>query len=163
MPSKPKKPAAPKGDFVGKAEFEAFQQSVLGLLEKMAVAAPVAPVVTGQAAAVLSEEDGSAEASNGFMPPQYQKLFEKYFDPADGFESRIVFPEIDEKGNESGGIMFTIVVPKKFSNVEEAHAKFYKQDLRSKALRPGSIAKGIEDWCKLVTSNLKYNRNIKIK
>lgn len=105
----------------------------------------------------------AASHDRGYLPAQYQRIFEKYFDPTDGFEARLNFPEIDERGRETGGITFTVVVPEKFSNTQEAYKKFYKNDLRTRALRPDGIAKGIDDWCRLVSRNLKYNRNAAMK
>lgn len=100
---------------------------------------------------------------NGFLPPQYEAIFHRYFDPEDGFTARITFPEVDEDGREAGGITFTIFVPEKFSNVTPAHRALYKQDLRTRAVMPHNIAKGIEDWCKLVAQNLKYDKKIATK
>lgn len=104
-----------------------------------------------------------AELSNNILLPHYQKVFEKYFDPEDGFTARMSFPEIDEKGNENGGITFTIFVPMKFSNTDDGYRKMHKEDLRTRALLAHNIAKGIDEWCKAVANNLKYNRNLRTK
>jgi len=112
-----------------------------------------APAVPGSKAA----EDGGAD-SNSFMPKNYQALMDKVFDPADGFEGRLTFPGSDEQGRETGGLTFTIVVPKKFSNVDNAYSLMYKHDLRTKALNPGAIASGITEWCERVARNLKYQK-----
>jgi hypothetical protein len=101
--------------------------------------------------------------TDGFLPPQYQRVFEKYFDPEDGFTATLNFPDIDEKGREDGGITFTIKVPEKFSNTTPAHKALYPEDLRTRALLPHSIAKGIEEWCAAVAKNLRYNKNIRTK
>lgn len=165
-----KKSAKKTPAFVGTAEFEAFKQDVsagqkaiLDMLEK-AVAPKTDGDVgkTGEKEAVKDLVDVNVSA-NGMLPAQYQKVFEKYFDPADGFHASLMFPEIDEKGRESGGITFTISVPMKFSNTDDGYRKMYKQDLRSRALLPHSIAKGIEEYCKAVVNNLKYDKNIKTK
>ena len=111
-----------------------------------------------------AENSTAADAmANGFLPPQYQKVFEKYFDEDDGFTARITFPDVDDKGNETGGITFTIFVPEKFTNTSDAYRKMYKQDLRTRALQPHNIVKGIEEWCKLVARNLRYNKQLKTK
>lgn len=154
-------------EFVDKAEFERFriqqervQEKMLALLEKSAE-----PVTT--VSSVLKGEVPTGAVSNMFdgeyLPPQYKQIFEKYFDPTDGFTARLTFPEVDEKNKETGGITFTIFVPPKFSNAGEAYLKMYKVDLRSRALQPSNIAAGIDEWCKAVAKNLHYNRNIKTK
>ena len=162
------------GAFVSKDEFTKFQgetatalNTILGILEKKAEPEAVfreKPV--GSVAAAVSDAQAMVEAAGadvGYMPPQYTRIFEKYFDPADGFEARLVFPDIDEQGRESGGIMFTILVPMKFSNAQEAYKTFYKSDIRSRALRPDGISKGIDDWCRRVARNLGYDKRIKLK
>jgi hypothetical protein len=137
-------------EFVDKAEFERFrneqeriQSKMLALLEKQAEPAPpVSPILKGEApggavnptfvgtntvGAVTNMFDGE------YLPPQYKNIFEKYFDPTDGFTARLTFPEVDEKNKETGGITFTIFVPEKFSNAGSAYLKMYKVDLRSRA------------------------------
>lgn len=85
------------------------------------------------------------------LPVKYQSIFEKYFDPDDGFAA-----ELD-------GVMFEIYVPDKFSNITDAHKKFYKFDFRTKRLPAENLEQGLEDWCRLVAQNLHYNRNIATK
>lgn len=172
--SKTKKVPAPA--FVSADEFKKFQEEVRGgtdlilqQLEKMS-----SPVVTGKevqkettvakvVGREVKDEEATPEYSNDILLPHYQKVFEKYFDPADGFTARMSFPTLDEKGNENGGITFTISVPLKFSNTDDGYRKMYKQDLRTRALLPHNIGKGIEDWCKAVAKNLNYNVNVKTK
>lgn len=168
-----KKPVAKKPDFVGKEEFSAFkadvmngQRLILDMLEKATTKSDVVGGVTGETNPGMAVGSGPIPVDggpNGMLPLQYQKVFEKYFDPEDGFSANLTFPEIDDKGRENGGITFSISVPMKFSNTDDGYRKMYKQDLRSRALLPHSIAKGIEEWCKAVAGNLKYNRNIKTK
>jgi len=179
--TKRKSPAKPKQQFVGREEFDAFrennektQSEILSLVRDIATGkaevktdatvtdAGAAPIVQTPPPASAVEAAKPGEPS--YLFPQYQKVFEKYFDPEDGFTARLVFPEVDEKtGVEAGGINFTIFVPLKFSNTDDGYRKMYKQDLRTRALQPHNIAKGIEDYCKAVANNLKYNRHIKTK
>lgn len=174
---------APVKKVVTEAEFRGFQKetregisTILDVLEGLKQTAPAtAPVVVETPAEVAStvdvkvevtdEEAAEAESAEAmaFMPPNYKRVFEKYFDPEDGFTARLAFPETRENGSEDGGITFTIFVPDKFSNVTPAHKALYKVDLRTRALQPHNIAKGIEDWCARVAKNLKYNKNIKTK
>lgn len=151
---------------VPEAEFRAFQQetrdgmsTILDAIEKLA-----SPITTPeQSSPAADHESNDAGDPNGFLPAQYVKIFQKYFDPADGFTARITFPEVDEQGRESGGITFTIFVPQKFSNVTPAYSSLYKVDLRTRALQPHNIAKGIDDWCKLVAKNLRYDKQVQTK
>ena len=168
MATSPKKKTSPG---VSKTEFVAFQKetrdglgTILDILEGMKGGAPVAKTTEAVEPHVeeadftkpdREEQDGDP---NGFLPPQYQRIFAKYFDPEDGFEARLNFPEVDEQGRELGGITFTISVPMKFSNTDDAYRKLYKQDLRTRALLPHNIAKGIEEWCVKVQKNLRYDR-----
>lgn len=99
----------------------------------------------------------------GFLPPNYKKIFDNYFDAEDGFEASFDFPEQNANGGESGGLTFTIKVPEKMSNMIDAQKNFYKVDLRTVVLKPNNIAKGIDDWCKKVAQNLKYNKKFKFK
>jgi len=152
-------------EFVDKAEFDNFkkqqeivQTKMLGLLEGMSTP-------KGAECAPAPKVDGAVttDFNNDYLPPQYRQVFEKYFDPTDGFTARLIFPEIDDKGNERGGITFTIFVPLELSNTDDGYRKMYKQDLRSRALQPHSIAKGIEEYCKAVAKNLHYNKDLKRK
>jgi hypothetical protein len=168
-------------EFVDKAEFERFrteqekiQNKMLALLEKsVEPATTVSPVLKGEAPGVAIHPpfnvgtNTAGAATNMFdgeyLPPQYKNIFEKYFDPTDGFTARLTFPEVDGKNKETGGITFTIVVPQKFTNAGEAYLKMYKVDLRSRALQPSNIAAGIDEWCKAVSRNLHYQKNVKTK
>lgn len=93
------------------------------------------------------------------LPSEYHPIFEKYFDETDGFHGRWKMP----KANESSNIMFSILVPKKFSNTTSAHLDFYKIDVRSKPMNLQNIGQGIEDWCKLVAQNINYNKKYQFK
>jgi hypothetical protein len=124
--------------------------------------APVSSAVSDARALAEAYDHASADG-NAVLPQQYQKIFDKYFDAKDGFEARLNFPEIDEQGRESGGITFSIIVPLKFSNAGEAYLKHYKTDIRTRALRPDGISKGIVDWCIRVAKNLNYNRHLRTK
>lgn len=166
--------------FVLKVDFESFkaqnaiaQNQIIDLLTELTSKKPeTAQVIqpigsTTSTKPILPPQNVAATMadafSSGFLPPQYQKVFEKYFDPTDGFTARLTFPEVDEQGRETGGITFTIVVPLKLSNTDDGYRKMYKQDLRTRALQPHAISKGIEEWCAAVSRNLKYNKNLRTK
>lgn len=154
--------------FVGKEEFDKFKEensqtqlAILQALENIAKApAPQAIAVPGRAFSVAGQPEptrqatvaeASAERSNYTLNPAHQAIFEEYFDPEDGFEARLEYP------------YFSIIVPEKFCNATPAWKQFYKKDVRLKFLRYDNIEGGMRDWCKLVASNLKYNKSIKTK
>lgn len=139
-----------------KETVEATQNRILDLLEQQAKLRDAVPETPAQ----IVEKDPS---NNDFLPNHYQKIIDKHFDPTDGFEGRITFPEMNPEGGEMGGITFTLVVPPKFSNMTDAHKKFYKVDLRTVALRPENIIRGIDQWCAKVSQNLRYNKLMKTK
>lgn len=165
MAEEKKSRAKPEPAFVTKQEFDAFGNRMLELLENVVAAkTPDAPVVAPQYSPANPHPSAvSTDPKNGVLPAQYQTMFEKYFDPTDGFEARLTFPEILENGQESGGINFTIVVPMKFSNTDDGYRKMHKVDLRTRALMPSNIVKGMEDWCARVAKNLNYNKLTKTK
>ena len=136
-----------KIEFVTKREFEASQKTILDAISALAPKKEEKKVVA-------TVED------NSLMPKQYQTIFEKHFDPDDGFTGRLTFPEIDENGKESGGLTFSIFVPDKFSNATDAWKQFYKKDIRVKALSSTDLAGGIAKYCELVAKNLNYNRDL---
>ncbi len=155
-------------EFVDKTEFDSFRsetqaslKAVLDAIEAKSVAP--APVTTQVRAESKQDAVAADPYTNGYLPQQYQNVFEKYFDPTDGFTARLTFPEVNDQGQETGGINFTIFVPLKLSNTDDGYRKMYKQDLRTRALLPHNIAKGIDDWCKAVANNLKYNKVTKRK
>ena len=112
--------------------------------------------VTGQQDTVIRSEaeqvnDASAESSNYTLSPAYQKIFNEYFDPEDGFEGRLEYP------------YFTIIVPSKFSNASPAWKKYYKTDTRLKFIRHDNIEGDIRNWCKMVARNIQYDKNVKTR
>lgn len=80
-------------------------------------------------------------------------IFEKYFAIDDGFKAWY---------NVNSNI-FTIEVPMALSNTTEAHRVLYKQDLRSRKVDQNNVLASIDQWCRLVASNLKYNKQFKLK
>lgn len=133
-------------DFVQKQEEQ--NNRILGLLE--AIVNKDKSIVED----VKREENRvKVEAKPSTLPALYEEVFSKYFDREDGFDA--IF---DEKG-----LTFTIIIPNNLSNRTEAEKSFYKEDLRSKRIELNNIIGGIENWCKLVCQNLKYNKNIKLK
>ncbi len=166
--AKPKKEVVPSvsvtefNDF--KAGVEQTQGKMLDILEEMSKSKSVNPAV---ATAVQNTRPDSVSAQDAapqqeVMPPQYQRLMDKYLDPADGFRGKLNFLT-DHEGGGTDAITFTIFVPKKISNASEAHWGYYKQDERMTALKAENIGRGIETWSAKVAKNLNYNILMKRK
>lgn len=153
MAEKPEDKKEETPEFVTKKEFEASQKTILDAIKS--ITPVVAPKDVKKIPATVED--------NAVMPKQYQNIFEKYFDPEDGFTGRLTFPEIDEDGKEGGGLTFSIFVPDKFSNATDAWKQFYKRDIRMKALSATDLAGGIAKYCELVAKNLNYDKNLKRK
>ena len=146
-----------------KKETDEKFNTIVSMLKKKPTAqltAENAPIVTSRAFSVtqkeetptpVTEDQASAEASNYILNPAYQKIFDEYFDPADGFTGRLE------------GVYFTVVVPKKLSNASDAWKSFYKEDTRMKVLKHNRVEGDMREWCMMVARNLKYDRNVKLK
>jgi seryl-tRNA synthetase len=102
---------------------------------------------------LLEEKKIAVEEEIQELTGKQRELFERYFDPIDGFKAWY---------NVNTNI-FTIEVPMKLSNMIEAQRTLYKQDLRSKKVDQNNILGSIDQWCKMVCANLKYNRQIRLK
>mgnify|MGYP001570233748 CR=1 FL=1 len=85
------------------------------------------------------------------LSPDYQAIFEKYFDMTDGFIGNL------------RGVEFKIEVPINLSNAIDAYKDYYKKDIRCKILDGNDIEGSMEAYCKLVCQNLKYNRKIALR
>lgn len=160
---KPKdKVEEPKQDFVTKNDFTDFKSSILDVLQGLSdkiesQKAPERNVMMATApekTAKVFEQRPSAEPVEhnlDAISPDYQAIFEKYFDPADGFKGML------------RGVSFKIEVPMNLSNAIEAYKDFYKKDVRHKVLDGQDIEGSMEAYCKLVTQNLRYNRKIMLR
>lgn len=93
------------------------------------------------------------KAQNVPLTPEQTLIFEKYFDPEDGFTAEY---NIDES-------VFIINVPLNLSNADDAYKKYYKKDVRVKKVDQNNITGSMEEYCKLVTKQLNYNRKIRVK
>lgn len=95
----------------------------------------------------------ASASSNARLTIEQQTVFEKYFDPADGFTASYNILES----------IFTISVPMSLSNANDAYKQYYKTDLRAKKVDQNNPLGSIDSWCALVAQNLKYDKKIKIK
>jgi hypothetical protein len=144
------KPKVPKVEYVTKEDHDKSMEMILGAIANLAKA-PDQPTRALSASdkplatRVDKVDDASAEASSYKLNGHYQKIFNEYFAPEDGFEGYLE------------NLNFTIVVPLKLSNAIDAHKSYYKNDLRMKALDPRAMEDGFRKWCQLVCQNLKYD------
>jgi hypothetical protein len=142
--------------FVSADDFNSFKISVVGILENISNKLNSEPerkvmmTTSGEAPKKINYDipDGKVEHD---LIPEYQMIFEKYFDMDDGFKATLK------------GTQFKMEVPLKLSNAQEAHKTFYKSDIRFKVLDGHDIEGSLEKYCKLVAQNLNYKRNIKLK
>lgn len=58
---------------------------------------------------------------------------------------------------KGGGTLFTMVIKKEFSNANQDYIERYKEDRRTKEIGNEGI-EGVEQWCKLVSANLKRGK-----
>ncbi len=150
--------------FVSKGDFDSFKTSIVGILENISnqisanapaerrvlmATEPEKPVDIGS----LSHENSAEPVVHNLdkLSPRYQAIFERYFDPEDGFTAMLK------------GISFKIGVPLKLSNAQDAHKTYYKNDIRHKVLDGHDIEGTMERYCKVVAHNLNYKRNIRLK
>ena len=87
------------------------------------------------------------------LTDQQNEIFEKYFDARDGFKSKY-------SPDES---LFVIYVPLELSNASDAYKSYYKSDRRAIKVDQNNQLGSIEEYCKLVCQNLRYDRKISIK
>ena len=91
------------------------------------------------------------------LDPKFKVLFEKHFDPADGFKAQENHPDRNR---------VTIFVPETFSNASDAHWKFFKNDIRSCSPikeTGDQYYEEVEKFLQRVVKNLRYDRNVQRK
>ena len=167
----PPKTEPPAMSFVSKEEFDGlrnqistFQESIVEVLnrltkdkEEVQTREPreFESVPTEDTILQDVSEDSSAPKDDEVpLSPSQQAIFQRYFDPEDGFKTWLV---MDDK------IAHMIDVPRKFSKASSAHWNHYKRAIHQKVLPQGDILGGIERHCQLVAQNLNYNRQLATK
>jgi hypothetical protein len=143
--------------YVSKEDFDGFKHSVVSILENISNKLNSEP----ERKVVMATETKRDEVKKVDEPSnqpivhnliaEHQAIFDKYFDMEDGFTAQLK------------GVYFSISVPLKLSNAQDAHKTFYKTDIRFKVLDGHDIEGAMEKYCKLVAQNLNYKRNIKLK
>jgi hypothetical protein len=126
-------------------EFSAFKKEVndgigaiMGKLEVLAKAPVSAPVVS----APVKVEAGPDNETP--VPVSWVNAVHE-----------ILGPEFDVKFEQpdSGGALFTIIVPKDKSNATVDHWKMYKRDFRTREIGATGLG-GVKEWALLVRKNL---------
>lgn len=144
--------------YVGKEDFKAFRDNVMSslntLTDLIAKAQPkvAPPKVTGP--------KNTAEVLAGSIQNEaiFQKMFQEYFDPKDGFIATVGFPTQNNKGQTTSGFTFTISVPEKWNNTSDAYKSLYGMaDLRTRVIDPNDPIGSTRDWCVKVAHNLGYD------
>ena len=145
-----------KTEYTTKEDFESFKTSVVGILENISNKLNAEPerkvmmATSGQEVKKINYDIPEGHVEHNLIP-EYQMIFDKYFDMDDGFKAIVK------------GTQFKIEVPLSLSNAQDAHKTFYKSDIRFKVLDGHDIEGSMEKYCKLVASNLNYKRNVKLK
>lgn len=148
--------------FVSSEDFNSFKNSIVGILENISNTLATQATPERNVLMASAEPEKKPVFSNvpsnepvvhnlGTISPDYEAIFEKYFDKEDGFIAML------------RGVNFKIEVPKKFSNAQEAYWSLYKHDIRHKVLDGADIEGSMEKYCKQVALNLHYNKVIKLK
>jgi hypothetical protein len=135
---------------VTKSEFKNFTDSVNGLVDvikdlkdkidnQTPDSKPVAPETPAE------KEIRKAAPDETTVPPEWREKAEEIVGEAlERCELRYV---------KSGGALFSLIIKKEFSNAPKDYMAYYHEDRRTKEIGHDGI-EGVEQWCKLVHSNL---------
>lgn len=160
-----KAPAAPKPKLTlaslaaDQAETSKSVNRILDILEAQAkapaaeAAAPVAPATAAapENETPIEKQVRKASANEIPMNPEWEELAREIIgDPLDHCEIAYL---------KNGGVIFTIVIKDEFSNAGRDYLERYKSDRRSKEVGSEGI-EGVENWCKLVKSNLAKGKPV---
>jgi hypothetical protein len=142
----PAKPKAPAPEFVTVEQFkglESIMENMVSSMERFMaqppVAAPVAP------ATPMDKEVAKAGPNDA----EYNKVWDEH-------AKEIIGEAVDHTEVaylKDGGVMFTIVIKKEMSNAPKDYLERMGADRRTKEVGSEGI-QGVDNWCKLVKSNL---------
>lgn len=151
----PRKPQEPTNKFVTEERFAQLESSmgaILDLLEKQAQKpvepAPAAAAGLTPATPVETPAEASvrkAGANQIPMNPEWEERAREIIGEA------VDHCEIQYLKN--GGVIFTVVIKKEMSNERTDYLNYYGSDRRSKEIGAEGI-EGVDNWCKLIKSNL---------
>lgn len=145
-----KKPAAPE-----------VAENLSEEVSKPEVQAETAPEINRNPALAALEDGPFEYFLEGKKPAGFDKTYGKEAD-ADLIEVANKHFNVDDKFlylfNARDNMRFTIIVPIKWSNMDDTMRKVYRVDARSVLLKPGAEAGMLEEFCKKVVAQLKYNK-----
>lgn len=119
---------------------------ILDLLESKAPAAPVAsPVEPEDIANVTVSQSNKAAPDKIQSNPEWEAIAKEILGAA--------LDHTEVQYEKSGGIKFTVVVAKDFSNAPSQYLELTKQDRRTKEVSHEG-AQGVEEWCRQIKANL---------
>jgi len=148
---KTKKPAAkPAEEFATKAEVKDLTSAVEKLLEMVSAQATAAQEKAAAVAETPIEREVRKAAPDQMPvnPAWKEKAEEILGEMMDHCE--VLYPR-------GGGAIFTVVVAEKHSNAAIEYLEMNKTDRRSREIGNEGI-EGVENWCKLIKSNLARKR-----
>jgi hypothetical protein len=125
-------------------QFNSLQDSVAQLVDMVSKRVIPTPEVQKQEAAIAK----SGPNNNPVNPDWEEKAKEIIGDAVDRVE--VFYPK-------GGGIIFTVVIKKEMSNAPKDYLDRHKEDRRSKDIGNEGLS-GVEEWCKLVKSNLNRKK-----
>ena len=160
--TKIEKPIVDESKFVSKDDFQNFQSKIVDVLQTLSdkVEAQKVPernvLMAGkpeEQKKVFAQRPSNEPIIHNLdsISPDYQAIFDKYFDVNDGFKAMLK------------GVNFQIEVPLTLSNAIEAYKDFYKKDIRHKVLDGNDIEGSMERYCKIVCQNLHYSKKFVLK
>jgi hypothetical protein len=149
-----KKAPAKKAEFVTVEKFSELESSISALTDLVAKSIEVQATTAKAAAeakALIPEtplEKEIAKAGPAILEsvnPEWVEIAKAVIGPA--------LERCEEKHLRNGGLLFTIVIKKEFSNAPDNYLAEFKEDRRTKEIGAEGIG-GVENWCKLVKQNL---------
>ena len=158
--TKVEKPIIDESKFVSKDDFQNFQSKIVDVLQTLSdkVEAQKAPernvMMAGkpeEQKKVFAQRPSNEPVVHNLdsISPEYQAIFEKYFDMNDGFKADL------------RGVVFRIDVPYDLSTDPQKEQK--KILIHCKVLDGNDIEGSMERYCKMVCQNLHYNRRVMLR
>lgn len=162
----------PKVEYVTQGQLDAFENRIVDTLEKLL--APKQAVGPNATAVMTATPAGDTST---FTVPQTQveavteTPIEREIRKA-GPSEVPMNPEWEEMARDiigeavdhceiaylkNGGVLFTVVIKTAFSNATPDYLTYYHSDRRSKEIGHDGVS-GVEEWCKLIKSNLARNK-----
>lgn len=151
-----KKPAAKPQGFITETQLDSkldkFLDSILGAVDKRFEAVSSAP---GAAVAQIKEKEAVAKAG----PNKYIVNDEWEEDARSILGDALDHTEVVHERN--GGIKYTVIITKKFSNAPQQYLDLVGTDRRTKEVGAGGFG-AVQEWNKLIKQNLSHpNREMR--